>query len=115
MSDPPVPRHLQLVTGTDTRPPKAPKHSLRLTDDQRSRLDAALRGLRLKYGTWDRVAAAMGMCASSLQKVRRHRAGSLGMAARAANLAGVSLEVLLSGGFRDAATCPTCGQKIRGA
>jgi CelD/BcsL family acetyltransferase involved in cellulose biosynthesis len=113
MADTDVPRHLRLVT--DTPAAKVPKRSsLRLTDDQRASLYRALQGLRRKFGTWDRLAAEMGMCTSALVKVPQRRCGSFAMAVQAARVAGVPVELLLSGGVRDAADCPTCGQRLAG-
>lgn len=107
------PNHLRLVTD-DPPPPKPPRYrrGVEFTAEQRARLREALRGLRARYGTYVRLAQAMGIAPGTISTVLSGRGGSYMMAARAAHLAGVPVETILHGVPMSADKCPTCGQKL---
>jgi hypothetical protein len=99
--------HLRLVSDA-ARVRKPPP---RLTADQVERLGIALKNLHRLYGTWRALADEMGMSTPSLHRAVAGRNASFGMAVRAAELARVPVERLLSGSVADADTCPECGRK----
>lgn len=88
---------------------KSPAFSL--THDERQRLAAALRGLRARMGTWQRVAAAMGVAARSIAGVAcgMHR-GTAAMVLLTARVGGTTVERILSGELIAADKCPHCGR-----
>jgi hypothetical protein len=101
---------LRLVTDKpQPKPSKAPPPGL--TNDQRARLSAALQNLHGRFGTWQALADAMGLCISTLVKACRGRCGSMAMVVRAAELLHVPVEQLLTGTLADAGKCPYCGQR----
>lgn len=83
-------------------------------NDQRQKLAVALRNLKLRYGTWRRVADAIGMREGSLIGVvsRRSHGGSMAMAVRAAELLGITVERIMSGTLASTGKCPHCGQQL---
>lgn len=100
--------YLRLVP--DKPVPLVRKPPPRLTPEQRERLALALDGLHRAYGTWYALAAEMGMSIDALKKVRVGKTGSMATVVRAAELAGVSVERLLTGGIVEAGRCPHCGR-----
>jgi uncharacterized Zn finger protein (UPF0148 family) len=54
----------------------------------------------------------MGMARASLIAVLTGRGGSMMMAVRAANVAGIPVETILSGALLVANRCPHCGQQL---
>jgi hypothetical protein len=107
-------RHLRVVTKhSETRPPKVKKHPSRFSDRDRQMLVIALRALKMeRFGTWWRLAQAMKVAEGTLHQVAKGKSGSMGMAVRAAAIAGVPVEVLLSGRIRSANRCPACNQVL---
>jgi hypothetical protein len=107
-------RHLHVVTeDSEKRPPKVKKHPARFSDHDRRMLAVALRALKTeRYGTWWRLAEAMRVAEGTLHQVTTGKSGSMGMAVRAAALAGVPVEVLLTGQIRSANRCPACNQVL---
>jgi DNA-binding XRE family transcriptional regulator len=82
-----------------------------LTDDERRLLRAALKGLRLRFGSWANLSTATGIPRHTLYAIARGTDyGSMCIAQRVAKLVGVPVTVLLGGGVYDADVCPTCGQ-----
>jgi|SRR5271157_2905085 len=108
--------HLRVVTeDSERRPPKTKKHPNRFSDHDRQMLVVALRMLKNeRYGTWWRLAEAMRVAEGTLHQVVVGKAGSMGMSVRAAALAGVPVEVLLTGQIRSANRCPTCNRVLAG-
>ncbi len=86
------------------------KHRSRFSDRDRQMLAIALRALKNQYGTWWRLAEAMKVAVGTLHQVTAGKSGSMGMVVRAATLAHIPVEVLLSGRIDAANRCPTCGQ-----
>jgi len=103
--------HLRLVTDAPTQRRKS-RPRLRFTDDERAKLATALRNLHRRYGRWRDLADAMSVSVPGLMSVLAGRSGSMKMAQRAATLAGIPLERLLSGEIMSADSCATCGQRL---
>ena len=107
--------------GQGTDPPKRRKGSrsasLMLTVEERQHLRAALKNLRRRLGSWPAVAEAVGVDVGTLHHAAGARGtrGGLALAVRAAKVARVPVEAMLSGKLADADRCPTCGVKIGGA
>ncbi|WP_437329598.1 transcriptional regulator [Sorangium sp. So ce381] len=81
-----------------------------LTPTQRKRLRAALKNLRVAYGSWSCLAEVMDVSVACLEGIARGRDhGSPGTVQRAAKAAGITVEQLL-GGLAAADRCPTCGR-----
>lgn len=99
--------------GQGTRPPRGRRLSgvLSLTHEERRNLRAALHNLRLRLGGWDVLAAIMEVPIGTLHSAscRSLKAGSPGLALRAARAAGTTVEHILSGKIAPAGICPTCG------
>jgi len=84
--------------------------ALGLTETERKRLRAALKNLRLAYGTWSCLAEVMGVPSKTLKKIANGQInGSPGMALRTARAAGIPFERLI-GGIISADRCPSCGR-----
>ena len=97
--------------GKGSRTPKRRRrrdvHSL--TRDEQRHLRAALQNLRRAFGSWPCLADAMGV---SLSTLAGSKAGSPGLALRAARASGMSVEAILSGTVSAAGRCSTCGHRI---
>src|SRR5690349_16195334 len=82
-----------------------------LTSELRANVRRTMDILRTKHGDWKRVARVMGV---SYQALMRALTGTgkpgAGVAVRAARLAGVTVEDVLSGAFAKIWVCPTCGR-----
>lgn len=83
-----------------------------LTSDECDRVRAALAFLRAQHGTWLALAAAMGIKPQTLKEgaKRRGRRPTAGFALRTARVAGVCVELVLSGAWPAEGTCPHCGR-----
>ncbi len=89
--------------------------SLRLTPDEVRHLAASLQNLRRAFGTWSCLADAMGIRESLLSMAgspRKGKGGSPALALRAAKVAGMSVEAVLSGKLTAAGQCEACGARI---
>jgi transcriptional regulator with XRE-family HTH domain len=74
---------------------------------------AALRLLYVRHGNWRAVAKAMGITQSTMARVAKGtEKPSDGIALRAAALAGVSVEDVLTGKFGKPECCPMCGRAL---
>src|SRR4051794_28654835 len=105
---------------SENQGPRAPRRRKRrgctvssLTPDENRFLRAALHNLRRSAGTWAALADMMDVAEVTLT----HAAcgvsrGSPGLALRAARVAGVHVEALLSGTITEAGKCPTCGTRV---
>ena len=98
--------------GQGIRPPKGRRSpALRLTDAEAMRLRAALRNLRGLYGTWTRLAEAMGVKPTLLHHInggRKHPSPAVALlAARAARS---TVERILEAGPVSADRCAHCGR-----
>lgn len=88
--------------------------ALSLTPEEKRHLRASLQNLRRAFGTWACLADAMRL---PMQVVRAAggscaNRGSIALAYRAAQTAGISLESILTGKLNEAGRCPTCGSRI---
>src|SRR5262245_12891316 len=99
--------------GDRTPPPRRPKRvSLTLTPEEDQHLRAFLSTLRTQFGSWPCVAEVTGLARNHLINVATGTVHpSPGVALRAARVAGVPVESVLSGKVQLAGYCPTCGAK----
>jgi transcriptional regulator with XRE-family HTH domain len=105
--------HLHLVTETSEKPKKRVVRRSRFSDEQRRMLGVALKTLKeARYGTWRALADALQMPQGTLSQVMCGTTGSMAMAYRVAVLAGVPVEVILSGKITVVGRCPECGQPM---
>ena len=83
-----------------------------LTVEEGVRVRAALAFLRTRLGSWVNLAAAMGIKPQTLKEgaKRRGRRPTAGLALRAARVAGVCVEMILSGVWPKQGSCPHCGR-----
>jgi len=85
-----------------------------LTEEEGARVRTALAFLRGHLGSWTKLARAMGIKPATLEQgaLRRTRRPTAGLALRAARVAGVPMEDILSGRWPVPlpVKCPTCGR-----
>jgi len=83
-----------------------------LTPEECLRVRVALAFLRAQHGSWTALAVAMGIKPATLKEgaKRRGRRPTAGFALRAARVAGVCVEMVLSGAWPADGTCPHCGR-----
>jgi hypothetical protein len=81
-----------------------------LTEDEQAHVRCALQALRRRHGSWAAVAAAMGVRGNLLVNVATSRKPSVGVALRAARVAGVAVEDVLAGKWPKPGSCPLCGR-----
>ncbi len=90
--------------------------ALSLTPDEVRHLRATLRGLARTFGSWAKLAKAMGVNLGTLTDAatapRYRPSGTL--AIRAARVGGMTVEAVLSGTLADAGRCQTCGARVGG-
>jgi hypothetical protein len=93
------------------RDPSKTRRSSDLTPEEQANAKAALRVLRSRYGTAPKLAEALSANEKTLAEALAKRGKpSAGLALRAARLAGVPLEDVLSGAWPAAGSCPHCGR-----
>jgi hypothetical protein len=82
-----------------TRPPKLTDRPDELTVEEQANVRRAIRFLRRRFGTWEALATAMGIKTETLWQgaACRTRRPTAGFALRAARVAGVRVEDVLSG------------------
>jgi len=91
--------------------PKGRRLAPAFTDTEAMRLRAALRNLRALYGTWDCLAATMGVHRDTLTNIaggRKRPSAAIGIAT--AKAAGKTLDKII-GAPVSADRCPHCGAK----
>ncbi len=90
---------------------RQPSGVLSLTLPEHRNLRQALLNLRLRFGGWDVLAAVMAVPIATVAGAagRSLKAGSPGLALRAARAAGSTVEAILSGKLTPAGACPHCG------
>ena len=82
-----------------------------LTSEEIAAVKRALRVLRVRLGGYAQLSAALGVKPKTLAGAGvRTRKPSVGLALRAARLAGVALEDLLAGRWPKEGACPHCGR-----
>jgi len=93
------------------RPANETRRSTDLTPEEQSNARAAIRFLAKRHGTLAKLAAAMRTKHGTLQSaVKEREVISAGIALRAARVAGVPLEDVLSGVWPPVGACPHCGR-----
>ena len=84
-----------------------------LEPEQQKNVRGALRALYFRYGTWLALGRAMGVGKNQLRLVMgKRRAPTAGLALRAAKVAGMCVEDVLSGKLSEPERCPMCGKTI---
>jgi hypothetical protein len=82
-----------------------------LSSEEQNHARAALRFLRIRVGSWKKLAKALGFEASTLIGVKKHRARvSINLAYCMAKLACVPFDDVTSGRYPAPGTCPHCGR-----
>jgi hypothetical protein len=93
------------------RPTDKPRQSSDLTPDEQANVKAAIRFLALRFGTFAKLAEAMGAKRGTVLYATSKGSGvSAGIALRAARAAGVPLEDVLGGAWPKVGACPRCGR-----
>jgi hypothetical protein len=93
------------------RDPSKTRRSSDLTPEEQANAKAALRVLRVRYGDAAKLADALSANLGTLKAALKVRGKpSAGLALRAARLAGVAVEDVLSGTWPKAGSCPNCGR-----
>src|SRR5580693_7008916 len=93
------------------RPANETRRSYDLTPAEQENVRVALRFLATRFGDFAKLAKAMGAHRETVQRPARRAAPvTAGIALRAARVAGVPLEELLSGAWPKAGACPHCGR-----
>jgi len=84
----------------------------KLSTEQEANVRAALMFLKRKFGTWEKLGKAMGMHAATVHQnsYRLRRPPNSGVAIRAARVACVPVERILSGLWPPPNACPYCGR-----
>jgi hypothetical protein len=96
---------------TKPRPVDKPRRSSDLTPEEQTHAKAALRQLYRRFGSWTALAEAMQAKTSVVKNaVSKRRHVSAGITLRAARVAGVPLEDILTGAWPKPGSCPTCGR-----
>jgi hypothetical protein len=93
------------------RDPSKTRRSSDLTPEEQANAKAAFRVLRVRTGSVAKLAEMLSAKAKTVTEALSERGRpSAGLALRAARLAGVPLEDLLSGSWPVAGACPHCGR-----
>jgi hypothetical protein len=83
----------------------------RLTPDEQQHTMKALHFLRTRFGTWALLAKALRFERLTMRKVKKGiNRVSVNMAYRAARLAGVPFDDVVTGRWPVPGTCPHCGR-----
>jgi len=111
--DPPAARHLRLVSDKPTPPrekrPKNQRIAPTFSDEERTRLRAALRGCRAVFGTYACAADAMRIPVNTLHEALARNGVSPDLAVRLARALGKPLESLYRAPT-NAGRCAACGR-----
>jgi len=92
------------------RPSNETRRSTDLTPEEQANMRRALLFLRARYGSWAKLATALRAKHHTVERAGGYgRPVGAGLAVRAARLAGVPLDDLLSGAW-PGTRCPTCGR-----
>jgi hypothetical protein len=93
------------------QPADETRRSSDLTPDEHARVRTALRFLRVRQGGTVKLAKALRVNVASIQRgCGGDGKPSAGLALRAARLAGVPVEDILTGAWPEPGTCPHCGR-----
>ena len=86
------------------------RRSSDLTPEEKANVRKALRFLSKRFGSWPALAKAMSANEHTVWTSAHKGAVTAGIALRAARVAGVPLEEMLSGAWPPASACPHCGR-----
>lgn len=92
------------------RVPNETRRSSDLTPEEQANVRKAIHVLRRRLGSYRALAAALRVTLSTITNQGSKRAPSAAVAIRAARLAGVTVDDVLSGAWPKAAACPHCGR-----
>ena len=92
------------------RPTDKTRRSSDLTPDEQANVRKALRFLAVRLGDWPKLAQAMKANQATVWAAGWKRGVSAGIAVRAARVAGVPVEEILSGRWPKPNACPMCGR-----
>lgn len=92
------------------RDPNSTRRASDLTPAEQEHVRKALRFLRVRLGGWEPLATAMQANTNTVWRVTHGGPVSAGIALRAARVAGVGVEEVLSGPWPMQGTCPHCGK-----
>jgi hypothetical protein len=83
-----------------------------LTSEEQANVRSALAFLRVRLGSWLALAEAMGVKVQTLKQAakRKRRGPTAGHALRAARVARVCAEMILTGSWPPNGACPHCGR-----
>jgi hypothetical protein len=96
------------------RDPSKPRYTSDLSPDEQANAKRALRVLRLRLGTVAALAEALSANPKTLlAAISKRGRPTAGLSLRAARLAGVPLEDMLSGAWPVAGSGPHCGSSVR--
>ena len=106
---------MSLLTKRETwRKPKAltAGRTPDLTSEEIVNVKRAIKVLRQRHDSYEALAPLMGVTRKALSHtVTRGRKPGVGLALRAARVAGVPLEEILSGAWPKEGACPMCGRR----
>jgi hypothetical protein len=94
---------------TKPKPADPERTSLTLTAEEAKSVRAGLHWLRLRHGGWVPLGKVLRVKVKTLQNYGTNRAPSAAVAIRAARLAGIGVDDLLTGRWPGGA-CPHCGR-----
>ncbi len=92
------------------RPANQTRRSTDLTPDEQANVRRALRFLAKRHGDTSKLAKVMKAHRETVQRPARGGVVSAGIALRAARVAGVPLEDVLTGRWPKEGACPHCGR-----
>src|SRR5579883_891079 len=93
------------------RPANETRRASDLTPEEQSNVVRALAFLRVRHGGWPSLAKSLRATEGLVRRAGRFgRAVTAGLALRAARLAGVPVEDVLSGRWPPEGACPHCGR-----
>jgi hypothetical protein len=94
----------------EPRPSTETRRSTDLTPEEQAAVRRGLHVLRRRLGGWGPLAKALRVRMATLQNYGSKRAPSAAVAIRAARLAGVGVDELLTGSWPKEGACPLCGR-----
>ena len=90
---------------------RASRYTDGLTPEEQACIKMSLAVLRIRYGTLRKLSVAMRITYKTLVRAcNKNGKPTAGIAVRAARLAGVPIDDVLSGNFPKPGSCPMCGR-----
>lgn len=93
-----------------TSPPRLYERPGKLTPEEQECVRIALRVLRIRYGSYAKMAKAMRVHERNARRWADRGSVNAGVALAVARLAGVTVDAVLSGEFPVPGGCPFCGR-----